>query len=188
MDGKITFSKMVAKYKVFCYNAGMTKHSSAGRKIAAYPLQRLTIQATDEEIAQIKERLSTRQRAEILLHAAINIDPKLERRKTMTLYYERDIRSHTPNIDNHRWGRFKAGWKAFVSEKHFDPAVLTDRLTYNNIGYRMAATHNAAFTADEDEQLVRQAYDLAVAIQASNLKIRDGKAPGNLPKNLLEAV
>ena len=102
----------------------------------------------------------------------------------MTLYYQEDIRSYTPNVDNHRWGRFKVGWNAFVAKKHMGPEVLTDRLTYNNLGYRMAATHNAAFTADENEELVRKAYDLAVEIQATNLEIRkddDDRSPGNMP-------
>lgn len=104
----------------------------------------------------------------------------------MSLFYDRDDRSHDPEQDNLRWGQFKKGWNAFVNGDHIAPEVLIDRLTYNNSGYRMAALHNAAFTWQENEELVRQAYDFTVAIQAKNLEIRNGDAPGNRPKLSLE--
>ena len=99
----------------------------------------------------------------------------------MTLYYDKDVRHHNPNRDNRRRVRFKNGWDRFVKGKHMVPSVLTDRLTYENLGYRTAATHNAAFTSDENEELVDRAYDLAVDLQKENLRRRDGKAPGNRP-------
>lgn len=109
----------------------------------------------------------------------------------MTLFYDQDVRDKNPNKDNRRRGRFKKGWDDFVSGKHIDPDVLTDRLTYENLGYRTAATHNAAFYSDEArftpkeneecKKLVKQAYDLAVALQKVNLRIRKGNSPGNRP-------
>jgi hypothetical protein len=100
----------------------------------------------------------------------------------VSLYYDRDDRSHDPDVDSRRWGRFQRGWNAFVEGKHVDSAVLAERLTYENLGYRMAATHNAAFNSKENESLVRRAYDLSVAIQAANLQVRGGASPGNRPE------
>lgn len=100
----------------------------------------------------------------------------------MSLYYDRDDRSHNPNVDNRRWGTFTKGWNAFVEGNHLDRDVLAERLTYENLGYRMAATHNAAFNSKENEPLVRRAYDLAVAIQVANLDMRGGESPGNCPE------
>ena len=153
-----------------------------GRKPAAFPLQRLTIQATDDELKLIKERLGTRQRTELLLrYAKEPLTLLAKRSRQMTLFYDRDVRDHNPNKDNRRWGRFKKGWDGFVNGKHIDPGVLTDRLTYENLGYRTAATHNAAFTSDENQELVNRAYELAVDLQKENLGRRDGESPGNRP-------
>lgn len=172
-----------------CYNIVMSQRAddgtsggSGGRPPADYPLQRLTIQATDEELQLIRDTLTTRQRAELLLRVANrNIVQLSKRSNDMTLFYDRDDRSHHPDQDNLRWGQFKKGWNAFVEGNHIDAGILTDRLTYNNLGYRMAATHNAAFTWRQNEPLVRQAYELAVALQAANLEARNGQAPGNRP-------
>ena len=153
-----------------------------GRKPSAYPIQRLTIQATDGELTLIKDRLGTRQRTEILLrHAQEPLTLLAKRSRQMTLYYDKDVRHHNPNKDNRRRGRFKKGWDDFVNGKHIDPGVLTDRLTYENLGYRTAATHNAAFTSDSNGGLVNRAYELAVDLQKENLVCRGGKSPGSRP-------
>jgi len=52
-----------------------------GRKPAAFPLQRLTIQATDDELQLIKKGLATRQRAELLIAHAKDILTLLARRR-----------------------------------------------------------------------------------------------------------
>jgi hypothetical protein len=163
------------------YNSIVKKSVTSGRKPSIYPIQRLTVQATNAELDRIKAEISTRQRTKILLRAIEKTRYTNRWRLRMTLFYDRDDRSHSPNVDNRRWGQFKIGWNDFVNGNHMGTEVLIDRLTYNNLGYRMAATHNAAFTADENEPLVRQAYDLAVAFQTMNLDIRGGKAPGNRP-------
>jgi hypothetical protein len=153
-----------------------------GRKPSAYPIQRLTVQATDGELKLIKERLGTRQRTELLLRYAQEPLTLLSKRsRQMTLFYDRDVRDKNPNKDNRRRGRFKKGWDDFVNGKHIDPDVLTDRLTYENLGYRTAATHNAAFISNENEELVNRAYELAVDLQKENLGRRGGKSPGNRP-------
>jgi hypothetical protein len=163
-------------------NLGGGAKGVPGRKPSAYPIQRLTVQATDDELKLIKERLGTRQRAELLLaHAKEPLTRLARRSRQMTLFYDNDVRHHNPNKDNRRRGRFKKGWDDFVNGKHIDPDVLNDRLTYENLGYRTAATHNAAFASDANGELVNRAYELAVDLQKENLVCRGGKSPGNRP-------
>ena len=96
----------------------------------------------------------------------------------MDLFYNCDHRNDNPN----RYEHFKVGWNRFVREDHMTSKVLDDRLTWENLRYRMAAIKNAAFTSDDNNDLVKQAYALSVAIQKASLSLRRAKSPGNLTK------
>lgn len=156
-----------------------------GRKPSAYPIQRLTVQATDDELKLIKEMLGTRQRTELLLrHAKDPLMFPTGRSRDMTLFYDRDDRKN-PEEDNRRWGTFKKGWARFVNHDSMELSVLSQRLTWENLGYRMAALHNAQFTYDKTDDvgkdLIQRAYKWSADFRDKNLNYLKGKSSGNRP-------
>ena len=70
----------------------------------------------------------------------------------MTLSWEHDERDKNPKKDGYRLGRFKAGWADYVNGNPIDTETLSEKLTWQNLGYRMAALLKAKFTHDYDEE------------------------------------
>ena len=158
-----------------------------GRKPSVFPIQRLTVQATDDELKLIKEMLGTRQRTELLLqHAKDPLMFPSGRSREMTLFYDQDERK---NPDNRRWGTFKKGWARFVNHDPISLGRLSKKLTWENLGYRMAALHNAQFTYEEADgkddmvgkDLIRRAYKWSADFRDKNRKYLKGKSSGNRP-------
>jgi hypothetical protein len=157
-----------------------------GRKPAAFPLQRLTIQATDDELQLIKKGLATRQRAELLIaHAKDILTLLARRRQEMTFSWEIDDRHKESQEDGYRLGRLKAGWAYFVNGNRLEADTLK-KLTWYNLGYRIAAllkpepelTHRYN---DEAKKCFNQMFDAFANLHEMNLEIRKGKSPQNRP-------